>query len=325
MRPVSLLAALALAACADADPTDLDDDETDETDIEETDETDEETDETDDTDVADTDDTDAAPTAITLSFAAKVDGQAAACGTVYEDLGTAGTDVTLKDFRLFVHGVRLLVDGGAPVPLTLDESAWQHDGVALLDFEDATGPCQEFGTAAMNASITGTVPAGTVVTGVAFEIGVPFAQNHLDPAGAPPAPLDASGMFWAWRSGYKYLRIDLLNEAPAPGNGWFIHLGAGGCVSDAPTVAPDAACAKPNVPTITVDAFDPSTDTLVLDAGALIAAADVAVNTEATPPGCMSGATEPAECDPVFDALGLDYSTGACVDDCADQTFASKE
>lgn len=305
MRPLLLLPLLALAACPvadDADDTDLDTDSS-------------------DTDISDTD---VAPTAVTVRFSPKVGGAAAVCGTSYSNVGTADTAVTLKDFRLFVHNVRLLVDGAAPVAITLDETSWQHDGLALLDFEDGTGPCSEFGNTETNLVVTGTVPAGLTVTGISFDVGVPESMNHLDPT-TPPEPLDATGMFWVWRTGYKFLRVDLLNENEAPDNGWFVHVGAGGCMSDTPTTAPDAACALPNVASISLDGFDPATDAIALDAAALVANANVSANTASTPPGCMTSPSEPAECDPVFDALGLDFTTGLCVDGCAGQTFATVE
>lgn len=306
---------VALGACA---PSTDDTDDTDDTDL---------VVDTDDSDVQDTDETDetdAEATAVTLTFDARVAGAAASCGGTYDDVGTADTTVTLKDFRVYVHDVVVLVDGGAPVPVTLATNDWQSNGVALLDFEDGTGPCAEFGTTATNPTITGTLPAGVVPTGLAFTLGVPPALNHVDPLGAEP-PLDASGLYWVWRSGYKYLRIDLLNENEAPDNGWFVHLGAAGCVSDTPQTPPPEACAKPNLPRVVLDGVDPLTDTIVLDAAALVANADVSTNTEGTPSGCMMNPAEPAECDPVLAALGLDAATGLCDDACSDQTFVSVE
>lgn len=306
------LLVLALAACTD-DTTDTD------TDTDPADTGSEDTDTTGET--GETGDTGAAAdVAVTLTFDALVGTQQAACGATYGDQGTADTTVTLKDFRLYVHDVRLLDASGNAVPVTLDQtSAWQHEGVALLDFEDKTADCSEFGTVDTNDTIVGTAPAGTY-TGVAFKIGVPFALNHIAPATAP-SPLNASGMFWVWKSGYKYLRIDFLDDA-SPANGWNIHLGAGGCESADAMTPPSSPCAKPNIPEIRLTGFDPLSDTIALDASALLANADVSVNTPSTPLGCMSNPMEPDDCGPVFTALGLDFATGSCKDACAAQAFA---
>lgn len=310
----ALLAVLALTACATTDKDTTDDTDTMDSDTMDSD--------TDDTTTTETDTDDVTPLDVTLSFAALFDGAPFVCGGTYEHVGTADTTVTVKDFRLYVHDVRLIDDAGHDVALTLDDTAWQHDGVVLLDFEDATSSCAEFGSAQTNTVITGTAPPGTY-TGVAFTIGVPFALNHVSTATAP-APLNATGMYWVWKSGYKFLRIDLLDDAE-PANGWNIHLGAGGCDSPDAMTPPESPCASPNLPEIRITGIDPLTDTLDLDGGALVAAADVSTNTDATPPGCMSSALEPNDCGPVFTALGLDFSTGACANGCDGQTFVTVE
>ena len=67
---------------------------------------------------------------------------------------------------------------------------------------------------------------------------------------------------------------------------------------------------------------DPSAD---YPAAVLGAGADITTNTMDTPPGCQSFPPDVNECDGggVFPALGLDWDTGACANDCADQTVFS--
>lgn len=269
--------------------------------------------------------TDAEPAALEVAFEARLGEVEAACGARAEGVGSGGAGVTLKDFRLFVHDVAVVGADGEIVPLALATDAWQSEGVALLDFEDATGPCAEFGTPETNATLRGTVPAGVEPVGVAFTVGVPPELNHVDPLGLTPPqpPLDTAGLYWVWRTGYKYLRIDLLNDNPAPANGWFVHVGATGCVSDTPQTPPPEACSQPNLSRVVLPSVDPVTGTVALDVAALLARADVAANTPDTPDGCMMGPDEPAECHPVLEALGLDPATGRCASGCADQTFAS--
>jgi uncharacterized repeat protein (TIGR04052 family) len=89
----------------------------------------------------------------------------------------------------------------------LAKSDWQHAGTALLDFEDGRAACAN-GTAPMNTALRDTVAAGDY-TGVAFKAGVPFEMNHGDPTTAP-SPLNLTSMFWNWRGGYKFVRIDMV-------------------------------------------------------------------------------------------------------------------
>src|SRR5690606_19831803 len=95
------------------------------------------------------------PKNVNISFSAVAGDQPFACGTTYT-LGSADTDITLRDFRFYVHNVRLVTDSGDEVALTLTQNNWQNGDVAMLDFEDASGTCA--GTAETNTTIQGTVP-----------------------------------------------------------------------------------------------------------------------------------------------------------------------
>jgi len=252
-----------------------------------------------------------------LAFSARIADQAAGCD-VTAPLGSSGTPATLADARFFVSRVQLRNDGGEWIDLVLDDTAWQQPDLALLDFEDGTGACADSGTAETNTELVGTLSDG-VYDAVRFDVGVPFERNHLDSATAP-APLNAPGMFWAWQSGYKFVRVDWAVDGSVIPR-WNVHVGAGGCVSDAPTIAPATECDRPNRARVVLEDLDPLTDTIDVDLGQLVAGADLAQNTEDSPPGCMSSPTEPDECGPVYGALGLDFATGDCVADCADQAI----
>lgn len=144
---------------------------------------------------------------ITLAFAGEFAGEPFDCTARFEDVGASGASVTVADYRLYVSRVRLLGADGTETPLALDEDGrWQGDGVALLDFEDATGHCAN-GTPPVNATVSGRAPAGDY-TGVAFDVGVPFESNHGDPTLAG-SPLNLTALFWNWRGGYRFLRVDL--------------------------------------------------------------------------------------------------------------------
>lgn len=50
-------------------------------------------------------------------------------------------------------------------------------------------------------------------TGLAFDMGVPFALNHADVTAAP-SPLNIQALWWNWQGGYKFMRVDMRTGAP---------------------------------------------------------------------------------------------------------------
>lgn len=257
-------------------------------------------------------------TPVTIQFAAQVNGTAADCGGSFQNVGLAKSTISFSDFRFYVSNVRLINEQGVEVPLALHQDGlWQVQDVALLDFENAVGACGEAGTEAMNHQIAGTIPGG-VYKGIVFTLGVPFEQNHLDTTTAP-SPLNVSALWWNWQVGYKFARVDLLVEDVDP-TGYNIHLGSTGCVSDNSNSAPEAECSKPNRVEVRLTDFDPATDTIVADAGALLQRTDLSKNAP-QPPGCMS-MTNDSDCSGVFTGFGLDLKEGVCMNgNCGIQTF----
>ncbi len=258
-----------------------------------------------------------ADTTHVIRFAALSGGEPVACGADLSGVGTSPGPVTLRDFRLYVSELVLIGPGGEEAPLTLEEGPWQHERVGLLDFEDGRGACASSGTPETNTELTGTAELEEPVA-IRFTLGVPFELNHLDTARAP-APLDRAAMFWNWRGGYKFLRLDLLDSGDGGPTPYNLHLGATGCASPAPVVAPDGPCQRPNRPSLELP-IDPAQGRVVLDVAGLFAGIDTRFNTPDTPPGCMSGPDDP-ECVPVFRNLGLSVETGRCEDGCAGQRF----
>ncbi|MEM9069751.1 MAG: MbnP family copper-binding protein [Myxococcota bacterium] len=230
---------------------------------------------------------------VELRFSALVGDQAFDCGSTYA-LG-AGLDLTPRDFRFYVHDVRLLTADGEEVPVTLDDDGrWQNGEVVLLDFEDQ---CGEMGNPDMNDRILGVAPSGDY-TGIRFRLGVPESLNHAD-ASLAGAPLNLTSMFWNWNAGYKFIRIDGASSAF---DSWRLHLGSTGCTGD---MMGNATCSNLNVPEITITGFDPTTEAVVADIGALVNGSDLA-NTDETQPGCMSSPADP-DCASLFGNLGLSF------------------
>jgi uncharacterized repeat protein (TIGR04052 family) len=240
-----------------------------------------------------------------VRFAATVGGASVACGTKYDDIGTSKSTISLVDLRFYISNLRLLKADGSEQPVALTQDGlWQLDDVALLDFENGTGPCAN-GTEQTRDVVEGQVPAGRYV-GVRFDLGLPFDKNHREPT-LQPSPLNLSRRFWSWNAGYKFMRMDIRSTGQP--KGWMLHLGSTGCTpSDTPTTVP-VSCTRPNIATIDLPAFDPSTDTIELDIKRLLATSDVDANTVKTPIGCMSGLTDP-ECAPLLSQFGLVATDG---------------
>ena len=259
----------------------------------------------------------AAADPVTIRFDARVAGQPFACGQRYAGIGASRTTLVPTDLRFYVSEVQLLRADGSVVPVALKaDDLWQLADVALVDFEDASGPCRN-GTAATHTAIAGDAPAGRY-TGLRFTVGVPFALNHGDPTTAP-APLNLTAMFWTWQSGYKFVKFDAAVERPAmaqkvamddgggamPASGFAFHLGSTACAGESRTAAP-SACRNPNRMTVQLDRFDAASQVIELDLGTLLADARPDVNTPKTSPGCMSFPGD-ADCRDVLPFLGLAY------------------
>ena len=243
---------------------------------------------------------DAAPAAVTIPFTARLGSSAFSCGAAVDGIGSPAHTVTATDLRFYVYDVALIASDGTSVPIALDDDAFQHAGIALLDFENG---CGTDGTPALHTSVTGTV-AGTGFTGLSFTLGVPPDKDFVDLAAAAP-PLDVTGMYWIWQYGYKFFKLDATvdvgTSTPAP---YFLHLGSSGCPGSDATAPPTAPCAFPNRVTYTLDGFHVGQSTVVVDVGAVLANSDLSVNTADTAPGCMSEPADP-ECALVLPRMGV--------------------
>ncbi|MEO8663798.1 MAG: MbnP family copper-binding protein [Bryobacteraceae bacterium] len=240
---------------------------------------------------------------VTITFRAMVGKEELACGRRYSGIGITKSTITPRDFRFYLFGVRLLDENAKEVPLDLTQDGkWQLDDVALLDFEDATGPCGN-GNPETNREVIGTVPSGHVYHGLRFTIGVPFEKNHTDLT-AMPSPLNLTAMAWVWNSGRKFARFD-FSSTGAP-RGFAIHLGSTGCTPDDSQTTMPTRCNALNRPTIELADFDPGKDVVVADLAALLKDSNVDEPGKIVS-GCMSDPSTPA-CAPVFGNLGLPFS-----------------
>jgi len=243
-----------------------------------------------------------APQKVSIRFAAVAGSEEIACGKSVGGIGTTKSTITPRDFRFYVHNVRMVDANGKEHPVELiQDNKWQLDNLALLDFEDGTGACRN-GTPDRNAEVTGTVPAGIQYHGLRFTLGVPFEKNHTDLTNMPP-PLNLTALAWVWNAGRKFARLD-FSSTGAP-RGYAIHLGSTGCTpSDTQTTVP-TNCSSPNRAEVSFDHFDPKTDVVLADLAALLRDSNVDEAGKMMS-GCMSGPTTKA-CGPLFQHLGLAF------------------
>lgn len=147
---------------------------------------------------------------VAINFEAWVGEEEFACGESYDNVGTSESTITPTDFRFYVSNVALVDEDGNAVPIELEQDGkWQYQNVALLDFEDGSGVCDN-GTAETRTMVLGTVPEGNYES-LQFTLGVPKKLNHEDAAIAP-SPLNLTSMWWNWQGGYKFLRADLETD-----------------------------------------------------------------------------------------------------------------
>lgn len=251
----------------------------------------------------------------TLPVDAVSKGTSVRCGDTLE---IGGEPARIANLKWFLSEPRAVVDG-EEVPLTfVVDGTWQVEDVALIDLEDGTEDCAAQGSEPTNDRLIFDASSARVLRdadALRLTLGVPFARNHLDPATQPP-PMNDPVMFWVWQSGYKFARIDLaVPQAPQP---WNLHLGSTGCVSDGATQAPTVECPRPNRANLTLSA-PTHQSTLLLDLDQLFEGSDITTNAPDSPPGCMANPSDVGDCEAVFEAVGLDFATGQCIEGCTRQ------
>ena len=204
---------------------------------------------------------------VTITFEAKLGDRPFACGASYDGLGVAASTLTPSDLRFYVSNVRLIdAEGNERGVALVQDEVWQLDDVALLDFEDRTGPCAN-GTTATNTQIVGRAPAGDYV-GIVFDLGVPDALNHQD-SPTMPSPLNLSALWWSWQGGYKFMRLE---GRTAELESWRLHLGSTECTGEPPD---DVICEQPTRPEIRIASGFSLDRPVTLDLATLLSASDL--------------------------------------------------
>lgn len=156
---------------------------------------------------------------VQLEFSASVGEEPFSCDSTFDTLGGNAP----ADLRFYVSEIQLINAQGTGVPLQLDEGTdFQDAQFALIDFENGQGSCS--GDSPTNQQVTGRLPEGDY-SAIEFEVAVPSALNHSNPAEFPSL-LQSPSMAWSWLLGFKYFKAEVVNEAGVLS---VLHLGSTGC------------------------------------------------------------------------------------------------
>lgn len=189
-----------------------------------------------------------------LVFSLMYEGKIVNCKKGELGFITEGRFVRIDRFAFYVHQPSLVIDK-TETSLRLVDNQWQSQGTGLIYFNNK---CQSDNT---NSNVNVNVNSNQTLEldlsnqfihdnldnkqseiVLNFNIGVPFAQNHLNPL-IQASPMNVSSMFWSWRNGYKFMRLDLRTDT----DGFAFHLGNLGCQSTSSVRAPQAPCQQSNV------------------------------------------------------------------------------
>lgn len=249
---------------------------------------------------------------VEIKFLAKVGDEILKCSEdgkakKYNRIGITGDDnITIKDFRFFVSEFSLVDRDGKVHEINLSNNDYQYndinhsESVAMLDFEDRTGDCNE----SENNSATYTKVIGKVTEGnwskIRFTLGVPLWLNHHNLPDIEA--LNHSKMHWNWATGRKFTKFETKPDSNRSMT-WYFHLGSTGCVDD--NMSGVVTCAQPNRIDIELP-FDSISQTVVIDYAKILEDSDMSLDLGGAK-GCMSSLTDP-ECKDMFKNIGLDVN-----------------
>jgi uncharacterized repeat protein (TIGR04052 family) len=141
-----------------------------------------------------------------------------------------------QQLQFFIHGVEVNTKKNGWQPWAMTTNSNQASNVALLG-ETCNGN-QEVSNWQLELV---PLDSSTDITNIRFTLGVPFELNHLNPL-TQPSPINDSSMFWGWRGGHKFMRVELVSQ----NDDWLFHLGSTGCKTLSPVRAPQSECLHPN-------------------------------------------------------------------------------
>ena len=194
----------------------------------------------------------------------------------------------VSQLQFFIADVEVQNKEGVWKKLVMATTPFQSNNVALIGSN-----CQQ-STAKGNWQLKFNHPlAVEAYNKIRFRLGVPFSLNHLNPL-QQQSPLNVPSMFWVWRTGHKFLRLELLS---ADQKSWMFHLGSTGCSASSPVRTPKNACINANLTTIELPM--PTTQGVAFNLSSLIHELPLNENTS-----CQSE-PESKSCQQLFNRIGL--------------------
>ena len=158
------------------------------------------------------------------------------------DRSSCPMSMTVSDKRwllnylgMYVSNPEVRIDGRWQA-LNFVPNKWQTKKVALLKFHGLCGEKQDGNDRLL---LDASEKLMKLATNLRVTVGLPFSENHSDPA-SQPTPLNDNSMFLSRQSGHLFIRLDLEDaESQHP---FSYHLGSVGCDSPAAEQAPTSAC-----------------------------------------------------------------------------------
>jgi len=193
-----------------------------------------------------------------------------------------------QQLQFFIHNVEVKTKQNNWQPWLMKTNAYQSDNVALIG-----EVCSKINKSSHWQLELTALAEFEDITDIRFTLGVPFSLNHLNPL-TQSSPLNMSSMFWGWRGGHKFMRLELLSK----NDDWLFHLGSTGCKALSPVRAPKAECLQPNRVVVSLP-FTKETTNIELNLAVLLH--ELVLKRENS---CQSSFDE-EDCKVLFDNLGL--------------------
>ncbi|GLR72566.1 MbnP family copper-binding protein [Agaribacter marinus] len=174
---------------------------------------------------------------VDLTFVLTYKQKQVLCGA---EVDLAAKKWRINKFAFFVSNIHVGVDGGRWLHVENVPNDWQTEQTTLINL---VARCSDSNDKNTNATVKFYLPNVVLddIVKLKFSLFVPFEQNHLNPLIQAP-PLNNAEMFWSWRQGHKFMRVDMQSEE----DDWLFHLGSVGCESVAVVRPPPAPCKQAN-------------------------------------------------------------------------------
>ena len=237
-----------------------------------------------------------------LAFKAISGDQDAVCGATLTGYGEdKKQSISIRDIRFYVNNLKFYDIKGKELPVELTVNEFQYQDIeqgyatTLIDLTgNSIGSCTaSIGTERTNNHVTGVVSEG-VIHAVSFDISMGLPRMNALRTPEPPNTQQSpfTEMQWSWVFGMIDMLIDYsaINEDGIGSRG-FLNLGP--------------VWMENFYPSVHLDNFSPSTNTITLDLKALLKDAEI-LGTE-----CHGGTS--GICGTVYTNMGVDYSDTAAI------------